>query len=747
MEARWCRTSWRNSQPPGVCLKRYLLSILTLVVFRFVASSFGAETGSPILLGIEPPCAQAGTRQEVVLRGVRLSDIEEVMCREVGVRVLRIGDKKVLPGNEKTPEKDEVRVELGFAADLPVGNVALHVRTRTGVSNPRTLHVNRLPIIAETKATAKRETAQLLPLERTVWGHIIGAETDWYAVDLAQGQRCSLEVLAYRISPTDLDAVLQVWAPDGSLLHEKDTSQLYYHDPVCSFVAPQAGRYTIALRDSLNGSHQNDARYGMGSECLYAMHVGDFPQATSVFPLGGTTGQTIALEMQGDVRGMIQQKVTLPALETFHYAPMSRVSYSGWIFDKPDTVLPTDGKTLGTGPLFIMASPQPSIREIAEHRTRETAQALPQPPFAVEGRIEKAEMDDWYRFTLPKDKSWRIDVFARRLRSPMDPKLTLYPAGKNAAPLESDDRSRYDMDSTLIVKGTDEEVSVRVADTRGEGGSDFGYRLVVDDAVPQVNLTTASVEVMTLLPLFKTGHSISVPRGGHGLLLLEKQGDATTPPEPLDIQITGLPRGVKADAAKLPLASGYYPVVLSAENDAELSGTFAKPTGKAPGSNGTEVHFEQRLGMVYSHPAYTAWHTERFSSVPVAVVEKLQYAISVAPISEGVEAGKKVALKLTVVRSPGEPAQPLTAMFPALPPGVVHGRVEIPADSNEASLELEIPATCPPGEWPLAVVVCDSDAAHLRKEGWPYYQYVVVKGHHWTCAPLTYLRVLPTAKP
>jgi hypothetical protein len=86
-------------------------------------------------------------------------------------------------------------------------------------------------------------------------------------------------------------------------------------------------------------------------------------------------------------------------------------------------------------------------------------------------------------------------------------------------------------------------------------------------------------------------------------------------------------------------------------------------------------------------------------------------------------------------------------MFPALPPGVVHGRVEIPADSNEASLELEIPATCPPGEWPIAVVVCDSDAAHLRKEGWPYYQYVVVKGHHWTCAPLTYLRVLPAAKP
>jgi hypothetical protein len=133
-------------------LNRYLISFLILV-----AAASGAETGTPILLGIEPPCAQVGTRQEVVLRGVRLSDIEEVMCRDAGVRVQRIGEKKVLPGDGKTPEKDEVRVELEFAADVPVGNVALHVRTRSGVSNPRTLHVNRLP------AAAARALRQLPP--------------------------------------------------------------------------------------------------------------------------------------------------------------------------------------------------------------------------------------------------------------------------------------------------------------------------------------------------------------------------------------------------------------------------------------------------------------------------------------------------------------------------------------------------------------------------------------------------------
>jgi hypothetical protein len=91
-------------------------------------------------------------------------------------------------------------------------------------------------------------------------------------------------------------------------------------------------------------------------------------------------------------------------------------------------------------------------------------------------------------------------------------------------------------------------------------------------------------------------------------------------------------------------------------------------------------------------------------------------------------------------------------MFPALPPGVVHGTLEIPADATEATFDLEIPAACPAGAWPLAVVVCDSDAAHLHDGKWPYYhsnnqnEALAVQGHHWTCAPLTYLRVLPAAK-
>lgn len=751
MAARSCRTFSRNPRTRHFCLKRYTILLPYLLFQLLGVLALGTETGSPILLAIEPPCAKAGSRQETVLRGIRLSDIAEVMCRDARVKCLSIGEIKVLPSVGNAPEKNEVRIELEFAADLPTGNVALHVRTRSGISNPRTLHINRFPIVAESSATAKRETAPLIPMGRTVWGHIIGPETDCYAVELAKGQRCSLEVLGYRLSPTDLDAVLEVWGPDGRLVKKQDTSQLYYHDPVNSFIAPEAGRYLIALRDTLNGSHQNDARYGMSSDCLYAMHVGDYPQPTSVFPLGGEMGKEIEVEMRGDVKGRIRQTVKLSARPTFDFAPMDAASRS-WIFDQPDRLLPDEGKSLGTGPLFIMASPEPSLREIAKHGSKETAQALPQPPFAVEGCIEKAEEEDWYRFRLPKGKSWRVDVFARRLRSPMDPKLTLYPTAKAGSTHENDDRSGYDMDSTLIAKGDDEDVIVRVTDTRGEGGSDFGYRLVVNEARSQLNLTSAAVETITLLSLFKTGHSISVPRGRHGLLLLEMQSDGAQASETLEISITDLPPGVKAKVSKLPVAKGYYPVVLSADTDAALGGSFAKPAGQINGQPSAVVPFAQRLGMVYSHPAYTAWHTERFSSVPVAVVDALPYAISIAPISGGVEAGKKVTLKLTVTRLPGSSPQPLCAMFPALPPGVVHGTLEIPAEANEASAELEIPASCPPGEWPIAVVVCDSDAAHLRNQHWPYFhvdnqnQKLAVQGHHWTCAPLTYLRVLPPAK-
>ena len=613
--------------------------------------------------------------------------------------------------------------------------------------------MNRFPIVAETAATANPEIGQLVPMNNTAWGHMTGWETDWYAVELAKGQRCSLDVLGLRISPTDLDLIMQVLRPNGTLLQEQDTSLLYYHDPVCSFIAPEAGRYRISLRENGNGTHQNDPRYGMASDCLYVMHVGDYPQPHRMFPLGGVTGQEIEVQMDGDVHGPIWQKIKVPVSPSFNFAPMRSHPVPSWCFDRPETLLPFDGASLGTGPLFYMASPQPSVLEAsASHATQETAQVLPTPPFAVEGRIGKVDEKDWFRFPLPAGKSWRIDVFGRRLRSPIDPVLTFFPdANKTAAPQENDDRAGYDVDSTLIVKGAGTEVAVRVADSRGAGGSEFGYRLVVDEARPLLNLTTAPVERLTLLDLFKTGHSISVPRGGRSLLLLQLEEDAKNLKEVLDIAISNLPPGVTAEYPK-NVGGALYPVVLKADANAALSGSFARIAGKSIGS-GLAVPFAQRQGMVYSHPAQTAWHTERFDSLAVAVVDALPYSIAFAPKAEGVEAGTKAVLKLLITRAPGAAPQPLTVFFPGLGPIGNRGSQEISGDATEATVELEVPAACAPGDWPIAVAACDSDFAHQRAHGWPYYypkndegNPVNVQGYHWISSPLIYLRVLPASK-
>ena len=50
-----------------------------------------ARADSPILLAVEPPCAQLGTTQQITLRGFRLDDAAEVICHEPGVRITLSG--------------------------------------------------------------------------------------------------------------------------------------------------------------------------------------------------------------------------------------------------------------------------------------------------------------------------------------------------------------------------------------------------------------------------------------------------------------------------------------------------------------------------------------------------------------------------------------------------------------------------------------------------------------------------------
>jgi hypothetical protein len=708
---------------------------LVLSLLFFVAPL--ARAASPILFAIEPPCGQRGTTQQVVLRGAYIEDIEAVMVHEPGVKVTLSGEAMPLAAGDKRIR--EVKASIEIPADQPPGNVHLRIRTRTGISNPRQFHVNRLPIIDEVpEQTASRDTAQIVPMEHTVWGHLLRYETDWFRIPLRKGQRCSLEMLGLRLSPTIIDGVLRVFTPDGKLFKEADTSPFYYHDSVCSFTAPVEGEYRVSLNDPRHGVEHNDARYGFGSDCLYAVHIGDYPQPDAMWPLGGKLGETRDFTFTGGVRAF-QQSVTLPLRETFRRGPVNALE-GGWPFQIPDAVYPVENGVMGMGPVFVMASPQPSVMEQpGEHDSRENAQTLPQPPFVIEGIIGQPGEADWYSFEAKKGEPFEATVFARRLRSKLDPVLTSI-SGKETT---NDDIAIYQVDSRLTVKMEDERCLLSVADSRGEGGADFAYRLVVEKPQARGVLTTEPIEKQTLIPRFKAGQQMAVPRGGRCLLLLRTLELGERLP-PFRAGISGLPEGVQADIGEALPGQTYHPIVLTSTDEAPLNATFATPRG-IPAKGGSPIEFQQDLGLINGHPAQSHWHTPTFEQVAVATVERLPFRVTMS-VADKVAQGGKAKLLVKVQRDAAW-SQPVMLMFPCQPPGSEVNMIEVPPGQSEVEVSFDVTASASAGRWPLVAVATDSDVAHLRNDKWPYYDQNAggTRGLNWTCTPITYLEILPPA--
>lgn len=713
-----------------------------------LATSARADT--PILLAIEPPCGQMGTTQEITLRGFRLDDAAEVICHEPGVRVTLSGTAEPWP---QDPAKRQIRATIDVSATLPPGNVHLRVRTRSGLSNPRSFHANRLTIVSEADKPRDRSHPQPIALESTLWAHLPQHETDWYSISLTKGRRVSLELLGLRISPTYIDATLRIFSPDGRLLREVDSSPMAYHDPATSFVAEQDGEYLLSIHDSRNGIDQNDSRYGMGSDCLYVLHVGDFPQPTSLFPLGGRCGTTVEGTLSGDPLGAFTQSFTVPAKPTFRTGPLAAL-HSAWRFRAAEPLYPVregpDGRqVVGVAPLYFMASDHSSVAEAAAHATPETAQPLPAAPCVVEGRIARVGEVDWYRVQGKPDREYTIEVYARRLRSPLDPQMKAFPDGIGGLAVENDDRTGYDVDSAIKVRIKPEGCLVSVTDAREFGDASFSYRLTVQETTPSAVLTTAPVETQTLLPLFKTGQQVAVPRGNRMVALLRTlTEDGFNAPLKIGSRPGSqrLPKGMKAEVPQIALPATFYPVVLTAAPDAPLAAAFIEPTATTP--DGQTIEFHQEIGMVYGHPAQTAWHLQLFRQLAVATVEPLPFSLDVVSESARAAVGTKTNLLVKIRRDAGW-QKPVTVMFPCLPPHGSLSMVELPADKAEATVAFDIPANCPPGRWPIVAVATDSDILHIRNHHWPYYSdnnaAKETHGLNWVSSGIAYLDV--EAKP
>uniref|UniRef100_UPI003569649C PPC domain-containing protein n=1 Tax=Pontiella sp. TaxID=2837462 RepID=UPI003569649C len=360
--------------------------------------------------------------------------------------------------------QDRLRVRVRIAKNAPAGERELRVYTPAGLSNPVYFQVGTLPEEREEEPNDDHmdPQLQLIPVPSVINGQVRPGDMDHFRFKAEKGDSIVVDVSARRIIPYLADAV-PGWFQAVVALYDEDGREVAYQDdykfnpdPVLFFDVPETGTYTLSIRDSI---------YRGREDFIYRIAIGELPFITGIFPLGSRAGTDVDIALSG--RNLPKPRVSgkLPTEKSeLRHVSVTRAGYRS-------NLMPF---AIGT---------QPEAFEAEPNNARDTAQSIER-PLTVNGRIQHAGDRDVFCFQGLEGDSVSIEVFARRLNSPLDSLVTLTGPGLDR-PVRNDDYVKKDethlylgaglvthhADSYLIqelpASGT---FFVEIADAQSQGG-------------------------------------------------------------------------------------------------------------------------------------------------------------------------------------------------------------------------------------------------------------------------------------
>lgn len=620
-----------------------------------------ARAASPTVAGVSPRGAQRGTEAELVFSGDRLSDAQEVLLYSPGVTV----DKLEIVNN------NTVKAKVKIAPDAALGEHCLRLRTLTGVSELRTIHVGAFPIAAEQEPNSDFEKPQKIPANVTVTGVIENEDVDYFLIEARKGDRITAEVEGIRLGVTLFDPYVSIMDMKRFDLSSSDDSALLLQDPVASVVAPEDGTYVIQLRET---------SYGGNGSCVYRMHVGTFPRPSVAFPAGGQAGQDVNLTYLGDVAGPITQTFKIPADAA-----------------SPIALFPEQNGQVAPSPVHFRVSPFANVMEVEPNNEASKAtKAASDLPLAFNGVISENKDADFFRFNAKKGQVFDVNVYARRLRSPLDPVLVIH-KGDGAGLASNDDSGGPDSYLRFTVP-EDGEYCFQVYDHLLRGSSESVYRVEITPVQPVLTMSIPNVGGNTPTQERQT---IVVPKGNRFATLVRATradfgGEVT-------VETPGLPLGVTMAAEPVQPNLDVVPVVFEAAQDAPVGAKMIALTGRPADANAKIAgHFRQSVELVLGNNNVTMY-AAKVDKLVVAVAEEAPFKLSIVqPKVPLVQLGQ-MQLKVVAERKPGfTGAIHVQMLFD--PPGVGSGRADIPGDKSEILLPLNASGGAQVRKWKIAVL-------------------------------------------
>lgn len=628
-----------------------------LLVLSFLATP--ALAVSPAIRGISPVGGQRGTEVTVTFTGQRLADAQELLFYQPGVTVTKL----------EAGKDAELVATLKIADDAPLGLHDFRLRTATGISSLRTFSVGVLKEVAEAEPNNDFAKPQPIPLNATINGVADREDIDYYSITAKKGERITAEVEGIRLGLFLFDPYVAILDTKRFELKTSDDSALIWQDGFVSLVAPEDGTYILAVRESA---------YAGNPQCLYRLHVGNFPRPTATMPAGGPLGESVSVRWIGDVLGETTTKITLP--------------------DHPDRnfgLIAHDDRGTAPYPNAFRLSPFGNVMEAEPNDTPATATPFT-PPLALNGVIGAAGDVDHFTFSAKKGQTYDVRVYARQIRSPLDAVMTI--SAKGGGNVARNDDSGGPDSYIRFNAPKDGDYVVSLVDHLKKGGPDYAYRVEISPVAPKLTLSTPNEAIRRGIPT----QAVAVPRGNRQAILINASRAEFS--GALALAASNLPKGVTFEADEMAAGTGTIPVLFHAPADAPLGATLAQVTGKPVDTKLGDIPtaFQSTCELVLGQNNVVFW-SRTVDALAVAVTDEAPFSVEVVEPKVPIVRNGSMDLKVVAKRKPGFTGA-IAIQLPWNPPGISSKQdIVIPEKEDSATIPLNANGGAELRTWKIVV--------------------------------------------
>ena len=449
-----------------------ILCLLLLVSGSVLSTSRAAP---PTLARVIPLAGSPGQIVELTVFGDHLNNISHIWT-SFPARY------ELLPTEEGDTAAKQVTFRLILPQELQVGIGGIRIVTSEGISSLKLFMLDDLLTARNAGGNQSLATAHDVSLPAAMDGACESLLSDFYGFMAAAGQRLAVEVVGQRLG-SKIDPIVRLLDAEGQEMSYCDDRLGFGADCRFEHQFSKDGQYFIEIRD---------VQYRGGPEYFYRLRLGDFPLATTAYPLGAPAGSVTTFFIAGSNIDIISSAhVHLPEI------PGSVVNLS---VRRPRS----DGSSF----VSVVTSNQHEFAELEPNNDAESATEITV-PCVVNGRFELPADRDVFQFKAHQGQHYTIRGLTRSLGSPADLLLRILNAKGDTLAQVDDAGGKNEglLDFKCPAEG---QYFLAVEDLLRAGGPAYAYRVEIK---PFDGGFVLSVENETL----------NVPNGGTGVTKVTAQ--------------------------------------------------------------------------------------------------------------------------------------------------------------------------------------------------------------------------------